>query len=112
MVTGRIDFRSFIVSSMELEKTEFLLGSVMDAVVSQAMLVIRERGLQLIHDIPEEVKTLGVYGDQFRIQQILADFLLNLVRYAPTSKGWIEMKLSPNVTQISEATTIVHIEFR
>lgn len=81
----------------------------MDAVVSQAMLLIRERGLQLIHDIPEEVKTLGVYGDQFRIQQILADFLLNMVRY---SKGWIEMKLSPNVKQISEATTIVHIEFR
>ncbi|KAH6814918.1 phytochrome B [Perilla frutescens var. frutescens] len=98
--------------SMELERTEFLLGSVMDAVVSQAMLSLRERGLQLIHDIPEEVKTLGVYGDQFRIQQILSDFLLSMVRYAPTSKGWVEMQLRPNLKQISEEITMVHIEFR
>ncbi|KAL1548213.1 phytochrome B-like [Salvia divinorum] len=98
--------------SMELEKTEFLLGSVIDAVVSQAMFLLRERGLQLIHDIPAEVKTLRVYGDQFRIQQIFADFLLNMARYAPTSKGWIEMQLSPNLKQISESMAMVHIEFR
>lgn len=97
---------------MELEKTEFLLGSVIDAVVSQAMFLLKERGLQLIHDIPEEVKTLGVYGDQFRIQQILADFLLNMVQYAPTSNGWIEMQLTPNLKQVSGSMTVVHIEFR
>lgn len=29
-----------------------------------------------LRDIPEEIKTLVVYGDQMRIQQILACFLL------------------------------------
>lgn len=76
------------------------------------MLLLRERGLQLIHDIPEEVKTLAVCGDQARIQQILADFLLNMVRYAPSTTGWVEMQVSPSLKQISEATTMTHIEFR
>ncbi|KAG8372872.1 hypothetical protein BUALT_Bualt12G0112300 [Buddleja alternifolia] len=98
--------------SLELEKAEFVLGSVIDAVVSQIMLLLRERGLQLIRDIPEEVKTLGVYGDQVRIQQVLADFLLNMVRYAPSPEGWVEIQLRPSLNQISEGIAIVHIEFR
>jgi phytochrome B len=99
-------------SSLELEKSEFLLGSVIDAVVSQVMLLLRERGLQLIRDIPEEIKTLAVYGDQVRIQQVLADFLLNMVRYAPSPEGWVEIQLRPSLKQISAGINIVHIEFR
>ncbi|KAK4478343.1 hypothetical protein RD792_017633 [Penstemon davidsonii] len=98
--------------SLELEKAEFVLGNIIDAVVSQVMLLLRERGLQLIRDIPEEVKTLVVYGDQIRIQQVLADFLLNMVRYAPSPEGWVEIQLRPSLNQISEGITIMHIEFR
>lgn len=76
------------------------------------MLLLRERGLQLIHDIPDEVKTLSICGDQARIQQILADFLLNMVRYAPSPTGWVEMQVSPSLKKISEATIAAHIEFR
>lgn len=98
--------------SLELEKAEFVIGSVIDAVVSQVMLFLRERGLQLIRDIPEEVKTLAVHGDQFRIQQVLADILLNMARYAPSPEGWVEIQLSPSLKWISEGIAIVHIEFR
>jgi len=45
-----------IVSSLELEKAEFFLGSVTNAVVSQLMILLRERGLQLIRDSPDEIK--------------------------------------------------------
>lgn len=99
-------------SSLELEKAEFFLSSVIDAVVSQVMLLLRERSVQLIRDIPEEIKTLTVHGDQVRIQQVLADFLLNMVRYAPSPDGWVEIQLQPNMKQISDEVTVVHIEFR
>ena len=59
---------------MELEKGEFFLGSVINSVVIQVMMLLREKNLQLISDIPEEIKSLAVYGDQTRIQQVLADF--------------------------------------
>lgn len=97
---------------MELEKEEFLLGSVINAVVSQVMLLLRERNLQLIRDIPEEVKTLAVYGDQVRIQQVLADFLLNMVRYAPSEEGWVEIHVRPILTTIADGHSMVRTEFR
>ncbi|GFZ21724.1 phytochrome B [Actinidia rufa] len=92
--------------------SQLLFGSVIDAVVSQVMILLRERGLQLIRDIPEEIKTLAVYGDQVRIQQVLADFLLNMVRYAPSPEGWVEIQVRPRLEQISDEITILHIEFR
>ncbi|KAJ6726532.1 PHYTOCHROME [Salix purpurea] len=107
-----IDLDSIENGLLELEKAEFLLGSVINAVVSQAMLLLRERNLQLLRDIPEEIKTLVVYGDQARIQQVLADFLLNMVRYAPSSAGWVEIHVSPTLKQISDGHTLVHMEFK
>lgn len=98
--------------TMELEKGEFLLGSVINAVVSQVMLLLRERNLQLIRDIPEEVKTMSVYGDQVRIQQVLADFLLNMVRYAPSPEGWVELRVCPFLKQNSDGLALAHTEFR
>lgn len=97
---------------MEFEKAEFLLGSVINAVVSQAMMLLRERNLQLIRDIPEEIKTLAVYGDQARIQQVLADFLLNMVCYSSPAEGWVEIHVHPTLKQSSEGQSIVHNEFR
>lgn len=103
----------FGVSSLELEKVEFFLGNVINAVVSQVMVLLRERGLQLIRDIPDEIKTMSVYGDQVRIQQVLADFLLNMVRCAPPApEGWVEIHVRPSVKQISEGLSLVHAEFR
>ncbi|KAL6344055.1 hypothetical protein AAG906_027828 [Vitis piasezkii] len=107
-----VDLDSIEDGSLELERAEFLLGSVINAVVSQVMILLRERDLQLIRDIPEEVKTLAVYGDQVRIQQVLADFLLNMVRYAPSPDGWIEIQVCPRLKQISEEVKLMHIEFR
>lgn len=98
--------------SLELESVEFVLGSVVDAVVSQVMLLLRERGLQLIRDVPEEVKTLTVCGDQVRVQQVLADFLISMARYAQSPEGWVEIQLRPSLKEVSEGVNIVHIEFR
>ncbi|CAI8590243.1 unnamed protein product [Vicia faba] len=98
--------------SLELDKREFLLENVINAVVSQVMIVLRDRKLQLIRDIPEEIKALAVYGDQLRIQQVLADFLMNVVRYAPSPDGWVEIHVFPRIKQISDGLTILHAEFR
>ncbi|KAF6143368.1 hypothetical protein GIB67_001312 [Kingdonia uniflora] len=106
------DLESVEDGSFQLEKADFLLGSVINAVVSQVMILLRERGLQLIRDIPDEIKTLAVYGDQVRIQQVLADFLLNMVRYAPSPDGWVEIQVRPSLKQILDEHMLVHLEFR
>lgn len=107
-----INLEIFDDNNLELDKAEFMLGSVINAVVSQVMILLRERGLQLIRDIPEEIKTLAICGDQIRLQQILAEFLVNMVRCAPSPDGWVEIHVQPRLKQIADGQNVIYIEFR
>ncbi|KAI3980723.1 hypothetical protein MKX01_025288 [Papaver californicum] len=107
-----VDLERIEDGSLELDEAEFLLGNLINAVVSQVMILLRERGLQLRRDIPEEIKTLAVFGDQVRIQQVLVDFLLNVVRYAPSPEGWVEIQVCPSLKIISDGIELLHLEFR
>ncbi|KAJ0794377.1 putative histidine kinase [Helianthus annuus] len=107
-----VDMENIQEGHLELEKHDFVLGSVIDAVVSQAMFALRDGGVQLIRDIPEEVKTLTVYGDQTRVQQVLTNFLLNMVRHSPSPNGWVEIQVRPTLKQIFDGMSDVHIDFR
>ncbi|GKB13438.1 phytochrome B [Tanacetum coccineum] len=107
-----VDKENIQESSLQIEKHKFLLGSLINAVVSQVMLVLRDRGLQLIRDIPEEVKSLTIYGDQARVQQVLTNFLLNMARHSPSPDGWVEFQVRPSLKQTFDGMNIVHIAFR
>ncbi|XP_077227181.1 phytochrome B-like [Tasmannia lanceolata] len=107
-----MDLESIDDGYMELDMTNFNLGSVVDAIVSQVMFVLRERNLQLVRDIPEEIKTMSLYGDQIRLQQVLADFLLNIAYHAPSSDGWVEIEVAPSLRLIENGVEFVHLQFR
>ncbi|KAM6575850.1 hypothetical protein CsatA_024177 [Cannabis sativa] len=98
--------------TLELNIEEFQLGNVLDAVVSQVMLLLREKKLKLYHEIPEEIKSLCLYGDYIRLQLVLSDFLLNIVRYTPTSKGWVEIKISSGLKIIQDGNEFIRLQFR
>nr|AAW56596.1 phytochrome D [Arabidopsis thaliana]AAW56597.1 phytochrome D [Arabidopsis thaliana] len=110
-IVGDMDVKSIDDGSFLLERTEFFIGNVTNAVVSQVMLVVRERNLQLIRNIPTEVKSMAVYGDQIRLQQVLAEFLLSIVRYAPM-EGSVELHLCPTLNQMADGFSAVRLEFR
>ncbi|KAI3912371.1 hypothetical protein MKX01_038433 [Papaver californicum] len=107
-----VDLEHIEDESLELDEAEFLLGNLINAVVSQVMILLREKGLQLIRNIPEEIKTLAVFGDQVRIQQVLVNFLLNMVRYTPSSEGWVKIQVHPSLKIISDGIQLLHLEFR
>ncbi|CAN8259049.1 unnamed protein product [Cochlearia groenlandica] len=110
-IVGDMDLESIEDGSFEIRRSEFFLGSVINAIVSQAMFLLRERGLQLIRDIPEEIKSIAVFGDQTRIQQLLAEFLLSIIRYAP-SHEWVEIHLNQVSKQTSNGFVVIRTEFR
>lgn len=95
-----------------METAEFAMGSMMDAVVSQGMVTSREKGLQLIRETPRELKNMCLFGDQVRLQQVLADFLLNAVRFTPSSEGWVGIKVVPTKKRLGGSFHVVHLEFR
>ncbi|EXB86588.1 Phytochrome E [Morus notabilis] len=98
--------------SLELKMEEFRLRNVLDAIVSQAMILLREKNLQLFHEIPEDIKSLYLYGDHIRLQLVLSDFLLNVVHHAPASDGWVELEISPGLKLIQDDNEFIRLQFR
>lgn len=107
-----MDLGSLEEGAMKLNNAEFLMGNVLDAVVSQVMILLREKNLQLLHEIPDEIKTLSLYGDQSRLQLVLSDFLLNVVHHAPSEDGWVEIKISPALQLIQGSNEFIHLQLR
>ncbi|KAJ1440050.1 Signal transduction histidine kinase, dimerization/phosphoacceptor domain [Sesbania bispinosa] len=85
------------------------LGSISEG---QVMMLIRGKNLQLFHEIPDEIKTLALYGDKIRLQVVLADILLNVVSHTPSPNGWVEIKISPGLKVIQDGNEFIHLKFR
>ena len=49
------------LSNIELETVEFTMGTLMDAVMSQGMIRSREKGLQVIHEMPAYMKNMCIF---------------------------------------------------
>lgn len=97
---------------MELKTEEFVIGNVIDAIVSQVMIPLKEKNLQLLHDIPDQIKPLPVYGDQIKLQLVLSDFLLSVVNHTPSPDGWVEIRVTPGLKLIQDGNEFIHIQFR
>lgn len=92
---------------------EFRLGSLLDVIISQVMILLTDKNLQLLQEIPEEVKTLMVYGDQVKLQLILSDILLNVVHHAPSPNGWIEIKVTTDPRMVkNDDEDVIHVQLR
>ncbi|PHU25930.1 Phytochrome E [Capsicum chinense] len=112
-VIDNMDFRAIDDGSkVELNMKEFVLGNVVDAIVSQVMIFLKEKNLQLLRDIPDQIKTLPLYGDQIKLQRVLSDFLLTVVHHAPSPDGWVEIKVLPGLRLVQDGKELIHMQFR
>ncbi|XP_023519751.1 phytochrome E-like [Cucurbita pepo subsp. pepo] len=107
-----MDFRSLEVGQVQINRDEFVLGSVLDAIICQIMIVVREKNIQLFHEIPEEIKVLTLCGDQIKLQLVLSDFLLSVVQNTPALDGWVEIKISAGLKLIQDGNEHIHLQIR
>lgn len=75
------------------------------------MIAFKEKNVDLLHEIPHEIKCLSVLGNQVRLQLVLSEFLLNLAYYAP-SHGWVEIEVLPAVTIKQEGENPDQLQLR
>ncbi|PHT55727.1 Phytochrome E [Capsicum baccatum] len=111
-VIDNMDFRAIDDGKVELNMKEFVLGNVVDAIVSQVMVFLKEKNLQLLRDIPDQIKILPLYGDQIKLQRVLSDFLLTVVHHAPSPDGWVEIKVLPGLRLVQDGKELIHMQFR
>lgn len=97
---------------LELKTVEFNLGEALEAAITQGMTLSRERKVSLVHDSPAEVSSLHLYGDNLRLQQVLADFLVTAIQFSPLAEGTVLLHVTSRKQQIGTGVHIVHLEFR
>lgn len=101
----------FLNSFIDLEMVEFSLYEVLVVSISQVMMKSKGKGIQIANEIAEEMMSETLYGDNLRLQQVMADFLLTSVNYAPTGA---QLMVSTNLTKhhLRNSLHLVHLEFR
>ncbi|XP_038884425.1 phytochrome A-like [Benincasa hispida] len=105
------DLDHIIQGLIELEMVEFSLYEVLVVAISQVMMKSKGKGIQIENEVAEEIMTETLYGDNLRLQQVMADFLLISVNYAPTGG---QLMVSTNFTKahLGNSVHLVHLEFR
>ncbi|KAL2456668.1 Phytochrome E [Abeliophyllum distichum] len=111
-IINDVHFASLEEGRLELNMEEFILGDLIDAIVCQIMIPLKDKNLQLVHDISDENKSLCLYGDRIKLQLVVANFFLSIVHYAPSPDGWVEIKVCPGLKLIQDGNEFVHLQFR
>ncbi|KAL1200679.1 Phytochrome E [Cardamine amara subsp. amara] len=106
------DLKSIEEGNLQLETEEFQLENVLDVIISQVMIMLKERNSQLRVEVAEEIKTLPLYGDREKLQLILADLLRNIVNHAPFPDSWVGIKISPGHELARDNGHYIHLQFR
>ncbi|KAF5482617.1 hypothetical protein F2P56_003173 [Juglans regia] len=112
-VVDDTDIESIEECYMVMSSGEFNLGEALEAVINQVMILCRERQVQVIHDLPAEVSSMHLYGDNLRLQQVLSQFMTNALLFTPAFEGsLIAFRVNPKKERIGMKIHIVHLEFR
>nr|AHZ63962.1 phytochrome [Podocarpus rubens] len=106
-----MDLESIEDGYLELDTVEFTLRGLLDSVISQVMIQCEEKGLEMVQDSPKEMSTTYLFGDQLRLQQVLANFLAIVIKFTPP-KGWVGLKVSSIKKHLGGGVHIMHLEFR
>ncbi|KAJ3669784.1 hypothetical protein LUZ60_010108 [Juncus effusus] len=107
-----LDLESIEQGYMELNTVEFNLATTLNTVLMQGMSLSQERRIPLEHDWPREISSVSLYGDNLRLQQILADFLNCTLQFSHPNDGPVLLRVIPTREQIGTGVQIIHLEFR
>ncbi|OMO61803.1 Phytochrome [Corchorus olitorius] len=107
------DIESIEECYLEMNSGEFNLGEALEAVLNQVMIMSQERKVQVIQDLPAEVSSMHLYGDNLRLQQVLSDFLTNALLFTPAfEESSVTFRVISQKKHIGTKIHIVHLEFR
>ncbi|KAL0911168.1 hypothetical protein M5K25_019287 [Dendrobium thyrsiflorum] len=112
MILDDADLKNIEQCYLELNMVEFNLGEALEAVIVQGMDLSRERQVSLVNDSPAEISSMYLYGDNLRLQQVLADFLINALQFSPRAEGSVVLCATPRKQNIGTGVQILHLDVR
>nr|AAR08427.1 phytochrome A [Monotropastrum globosum] len=105
------DLDCIIDGYLDLEMVEFTLYEVLSASISQVTLKSNGKGIHIANPLQEEKMPATLYGDNLRLQQVIADFLSISVNFTPNG-GQIVASASLTKDRLGQSVQLVHVEIR
>ncbi|RLN19164.1 phytochrome C [Panicum miliaceum] len=106
------DLESIEQCYMEMNTVEFKLEEALNTVLMQGMSLGKEKRISIERDWPVEVSCMYLYGDNLRLQQVLADYLACTLQFTQPAEGPIVFQVIPKKEKIGSGMQIAHLEFR
>lgn len=97
---------------MEMNTVEFNLEEALNTVLIQGIPLGKEKRISIERDWPVEVSRMYLYGDNLRLQQVLADYLACALQFTQPAEGPIMLQVIPKKENIGSGMQIAHLEFR
>lgn len=94
VVDNLLDFQKIEAGDLQLREEDFDLHRVVHETVDMFQESAREKGLELTRRIVPGAPRL-VYGDAYRLRQVLVNLLSNAVRYTETGKVSVTLEAEP-----------------
>jgi PAS domain S-box-containing protein len=108
VINDILDITKIEADKMNIEKTSFRLGQVLENLVSMIGARVNEKGLRLRVHLPESLSHLSLEGDPVRLGQILLNYTSNAVKF--TSAG--EIDLAMRAEDENDRSVLVRFEVR
>lgn len=106
------DLESIEQCYMEMNTVEFNLEQALNTVLMQGIPLGKEKRISIERNWPVEVSCMYLYGDNLRLQQILADYLACALQFTQTAEGPIVLQVMSKKENIGSGMQIAHLEFR
>ena len=97
---------------METNTVEFNLEEALNTVLMQGIPLGKEKRISIERDWLVEVSHMYIYGDNIRLQQVLADYLACSLQFTQPAEGHIVLQVIPKKENIGSGMQIAHLEFR
>ncbi len=91
LINDILDFSKIESGSMEINESEYDLGSILNDVYNMIHIKAEQKVIDLVFDIDERIPN-SLMGDEIRFRQIIVNVLNNAIKY--TSRGTVTLTIS------------------
>lgn len=105
IINDILDFSKIEAGKLELYQKPFSLRECIDETIKTLMIRAHQKGLKVLHDIPEYVP-VWLVGDSQRLRQILVNLIGNAIKF--TEKGEIRIRVAEK--EIDAAKVKLHFQ--
>ncbi len=109
LINDILDFSKIESGKMEIIPVDYDLSSLINDLVNLVKVRVIDKGLELDVNVDPDLP-VGLYGDEVRIKQVIANLLTNAAKY--TEKGTVTFSVSSDKSANTADTVTLHVSVK